>query len=59
MHDEIVLLGKVKLNTIKILISKSIIDSYISHDEFISVDSVLREYNEMKQEIKTSLEYVV
>ena len=44
MHDEIVLLGKVKLNTIKILISKSIIDSYISHDEFISVDSVLREY---------------
>ena len=59
MHDEIVLLGKVKLNTIKILISKSIIDSYISHDEFISVDSVLREYNEIKQEIKTSLEYAV
>ena len=59
MYDEIVLLGKVKLNTIKILISKSIIDSYISHDKFISVDSVLREYNEMKQEIKTSLEYVV
>ena len=59
MHDEIVLLGKVKLNTIKILISKSIIDSYIRHDEFISVDSVLREYNEMKQEIKTSLEYAV
>ena len=59
MHDEIVLLGKAKLNTIKILISKSIIDSYISHDEFISVDSVLREYNQMKQEIKTSLEYAV
>ena len=59
MHDEIVLLGKVKINTIKILISKSIIDSYISHDEFISVDSVLREYNQMKQEIKTSLEYAV
>ena len=59
MHDEIVLLGKVKLNTIKILISKSITDSYISHDKFISVDSVLREYNEMKQEIKTSLEYAV
>ena len=59
MHDEIVLLGKVKLNTIKILISKSLVDSYISHDEFISVDSVLREYNQMKQEIKTSLEYAV
>ena len=59
MHDEIVLLGKVKLNTIKILISKSVIDSYISHDEFISVDSVLREHNEMKQEIKTSVEYTV
>ena len=32
-HDKIVLLGKDKLNTIEILISKALIDSYISHDE--------------------------
>ena len=33
---------------------------YISHDEFFSVNNVLREYNEMKEEIKnpeTSFEY--
>ena len=33
-HNKIVLLGKDKLNTIEFLISKSLIDSYISHDEF-------------------------
>ena len=31
-HDEIVLLGKSKLNVIKVLISKALIDSNISHD---------------------------
>ena len=59
-HDKIVLLGKDKLNTIEVLISKSLIDSYISHDEFVSINNVLREYNEMKKEIKnpeTSVEY--
>ena len=30
------LLGKDKLNTIEVLISKIFIDSYISHDEFFS-----------------------
>ena len=29
------LLGKDKLNTIEVLISKSLIESYISHDEFV------------------------
>ena len=51
-HDKIVLLGKHKLNTIEVLISKALIDSYISHDEFASVNNVLREYNEMKKEKK-------
>ena len=41
-----------KLNTIQVLISKALIDSYIDHDEFISVNNMLREYNEMKKEIK-------
>ena len=56
------LLGKDKLNTIKVLISKTLIDSYISHDEFVSVNDVLREYNEMKKEIKnpeTFVEYII
>ena len=39
------LLGKAKLNAIEFLISKTLIDSYISHDEFILVNNVLREYS--------------
>ena len=56
------MLGKDKLNTIDVLFSKYLINSYISHDEFLSVNNVLREYNEMKKEIKnpeTSVEYFI
>ena len=45
------LLGKDKLNTIEVLISKALIDSY-GHDKFVSVNNVLREYSEMKEETK-------
>ena len=38
------LLGKDRLNTIEVLISKALFDSYISHDEFVLVNNVLREY---------------
>ena len=51
-HNNIELLAKTKLNSIKVLISKTLIDSYIKYDEFVSVNNVLREYNEMKEEIK-------
>ena len=44
--DKTVLLGKNKLNTIEVLIFKALIDSYISHDEFVSVN-VLSEYYEI------------
>ena len=44
-----ILLAKTNLNSIEILISKALVDSYISHDEFILVNNVLREY--MKEEI--------
>ena len=47
-HDKIVFLGKPTLDTIEFLISTALIDSYISYDEFVSVNNVLREYNEMK-----------
>ena len=56
------MLGKDKLNAIEVLISKALIDSYISHDEFVLVNNMLREYNETKSEIKipeTSVEYVI
>ena len=50
-NDEIVLLGKAKLHTIDILISKPLIDSNISHDIFDSVNDLFREYNEMNKEL--------
>ena len=53
-------LEKDKLNAIKVLTSKALMDSYISHDEFFLVNNLLKEYNEMKEEIKypeTSAEY--
>ena len=50
--DKIKLSGKDKLNAIEVLISESLIDSYISHDKSVSVNNVLREYNEIKNEIK-------
>ena len=53
-HDKIVLLGKDKLNTVEVLISKASIDLYIGHDKFVSVNTVLREYYEMKKEINKS-----
>ena len=34
------------------MISKALIDLYINYDEFVSVNNKLREYNEMKEEIK-------
>ena len=51
-HDEIVLLTKTKLNSTEVLISKALIDSYFRHDEFALVDDVLKEYDNMKVEIK-------
>ena len=55
--DESVLLVKDKLNAIEVLISKSLIDPYIIHEKFVSVNNVIREYNEMKEkkEIKISV----
>ena len=46
------MLGKDQLNAIEVLISKDLIDSYVIHDEFLSVNNVLREYYEVKEEIK-------
>ena len=61
-HNKIVFLGKDKLNTIEVLVSKALIDSYISHEKFVSVNNGLSEYYEMKEEIKnlkTSVEYII
>ena len=59
----IALLAKTKLNTVKVLISNGLlINSNINHDKFVSMNNVIREYNEMKEEIKNhenTVEYTV
>ena len=41
-HDKIVLLAKAKLNSIEVLISQPLIDSYISHNKFVSINNALK-----------------
>ena len=51
-RDKKVLLAQSKLNEIEVLIFKPIIDSVISHGEFVLINTVLKEYYEMKEEMK-------
>ena len=44
-----VLLRKVKLDTVGLLICDSLFESYINYVEFFSINNVLREYYEMKE----------
>ena len=41
--------AKFKLNSINVF--KALIDSHISHDEFVLVNYVLRKYDDVKEEI--------
>ena len=54
-QDKIVFLGKDHLNTIEVLISKAFIDSYFSHEKFVSVNNVSREYNEIRKKKKEKI----
>ena len=53
-HDKIVLLAKSKLKSIKVLTSKTLTHSNISHDEFLLINIVLKECDDMKEKIKNS-----
>ena len=46
------MLPKSKLNRIEVLISEVLTNLVISHDEFVLINNVLREYNNMKEDIK-------
>ena len=50
---KIVLLAKTKLNSIKVLNSKASIDLDIRHDKFVLANNVLKEFDHMKEEIKS------
>ena len=49
-HAKIVSLAKSKLNSIKALTSKALINSNTSHDKFVLINNMLKEYNDMKEE---------
>ena len=51
-HGEILSLAK--LNIIEVLISKALIDSNISHDEFVLINNEPKEFDDMKEEIISS-----
>ena len=53
-HNKMLFLAKSKLNSIKVLISKALNDSNISHDGFVLINNVLKELYDMKEEIKHS-----
>ena len=38
----------------EILITKALIDSNISHDEFVAITNILKKYDEKKSKIKNS-----
>ena len=38
-----------KLNTIEVIISNALIDSYVSHDKFVSINNVLKEDYQWKK----------
>ena len=38
---------------IEVLISNTLINSVISHDELVLINNVLKEYDDMKQEMKS------
>ena len=50
-----VLLAKSKLNRIEVLVFQNLIDSNINYDEYVLINSVLKEYEEMKEETKNEI----
>ena len=51
-HDKIELLGISKLNSIKVLISKILIDSEVSHDDCVLINNVLlKEYGKFTEDL--------
>ena len=51
-HDKILSLAKSKLNSVQILISKALIDSNTTHNEFVFKNNVPKQFDDMKEEIK-------
>ena len=51
-HNKIVILAKIKLNSIKTLISQALIDIEVTHEEFKTIINERDKYEEMKENIR-------
>ena len=55
-HDKIALRAKFKFISIEVLISKALIDSNTSNDEFVLIYNVLKQFYDMNDEINQKLQ---
>ena len=53
-HGKIVLLAKSELNRIEVSVSKVLLDSDISYNEFVLTNSLLKEFFKTEEEIEDS-----
>ena len=53
-HGKIVLLAKPELNRIEVSVSKVLLDSNISYNEFVLINSLLKEFFNTEEEIEDS-----
>ena len=44
------MLAKPKINNVKVLTFKALVDSNISHDEFVWINNLLKEYDNITKE---------
>ena len=51
-HDKILMLAKSKLNSIKSLVPKALIDMEISHEEYITILKEKNKYEKVKQNLR-------
>ena len=52
-HDKILMLPKGKLNSIETLISQTLIDMEISHEEFVTILKEKDKYKKMKENLRS------
>ena len=51
-YNEIIMLARSKLNSIEIKISEALINSEISHEDFITIINEEKKYRELKESIR-------
>ena len=57
-HDRILMLAKSKLNSIETLLSQALIDTEISHKEFVTILKEKEKYEKMKENVRNVREKV-